>query len=350
MNNSILIKNIYYMLSYAFQSLNQYDDEKIIKEEFDNTLNMFAAVLYHGMALQLKHGIYREYMSIRKDIPVMHGKINIQNTVKNRIQNKQLLSCEYDELSENNMFNRILKSTVLHLIKSSDVKNEYRELLKKQMLYFSEVEETDLHSVKWSELVFHRNNQSYRMLIGVCQLISEGMLQRADETGEYRLTKFADDQLMSRLYEKFLLEYFRKHFPELNVSSKQVAWALDSGTGSMLPSMLTDITIELGNMVLIIDAKYYSHTTQVQYDRHTVHSANMYQIFAYVKNRDYEFGDEEHSVSGILLYARTDEEIQPDEEYQISGNKISVKTLDLNTEFSDISSQLNLIVYNEFMK
>ena len=44
------------------------------------------------------------------------------------------------------------------------------------------------------------------------------------------------------------------------------------------------------------------------------------------------------------------EEIQPDEDYKMSGNKISVKTLDLNTEFSEIFSQLNMIVYNEFMK
>ena len=44
------------------------------------------------------------------------------------------------------------------------------------------------------------------------------------------------------------------------------------------------------------------------------------------------------------------EEIYPDEDYKMSGNKISVKTLDLNTEFSEIFSQLNMIVYNEFMK
>lgn len=74
----------------------------------------------------------------------------------------------------------------------------------------------------------------------------------------------------------------------------------------------------------------------------------MYQIFAYVKNRDYEFRDKEHSVSGMLLYAKTNEESQPDEDYQMCGNKISVKTLDLNTEFSEISNQPNMIVYNEF--
>lgn len=63
-----------------------------------------------------------------------------------------------------------------------------------------------------------------------------------------------------------------------------------------------------------------------------------------MKNRDTEFGDQPHQVSGMLLYAKTDETIQPDNTYQMSGNQISVKTLDLNQEFSEIAAQLNAIV------
>ena len=98
----------------------------------------------------------------------------------------------------------------------------------------------------------------------------------------------------------------------------------------------------------IIDAKYYSHTTQTQYDVHTLHSNNMYQIFTYVKNKEVELAEVPHEISGMLLYARTDEAIQPDNVYQMSGNQISVKTLDLNNDFSTISSQLNQIVSEHF--
>ena len=87
---------------------------------------------------------------------------------------------------------------------------------------------------------------------------------------------------------------------------------------------------------------------QTQYDVHTLHSANLYQIFTYVKNRDTEFGDQPHKVSGMLLYAKTDEMIQPDNIYQMSGNQISVKTLDLYQEFSEIAKQLNGIVAEHF--
>ena len=45
--------------------------------------------------------------------------------------------------------------------------------------------------------------------------------------------------------------------------------------------------------------------------------------------------------SGVLLYAGTDEEIQPDCEYIISGNRIAAKTLNLNSNWQDICEQLD---------
>ena len=79
-----------------------------------------------------------------------------------------------------------------------------------------------------------------------------------------------------------------------------------------------------------------------------MHSGNLYQIFTYVKNKDTEFVNEPQRVSGMLLYAATDEAIQPDNIYQMSGNQISVKTLDLNRDFSEIAAQLNRIVDEHF--
>ena len=116
----------------------------------------------------------------------------------------------------------------------------------------------------------------------------------------------------------------------------------------MLPVMQSDIMLTKGDTVLIIDVKYYTHTMQTQYDVHTLHSGNLYQIFTCVKNKDVEFGDKPHTVSGMLLYVATDEAIQPDNSYQISGNKISLKTLDLNQDFLEITAQLNTIVEKYF--
>ena len=150
-------------------------------------------------------------------------------------------------------------------------------------------------------------------------------------------------QRMCRLYEKFILEYYKKNYPQIRTAASQIDWALDDGIGTMLPTMQSDIMLSYKkgdiDKTLIIDAKYYAHTTQVQYDVHTLHSNNLYQIFTYVKNKSAKGGE----VAGMLLYAKTDEEIYPNNEYHMSGNKVTVRTLDLNCDFEEIAMQLNRI-------
>ena len=346
-DKSILINNIYHMLSYAFQILTQDTYDEVAIESFDEMYDLLAAILAKGIGIQLKQGLYREYINRQEELSVLRGKINMSGTIKNQLVHKRVLTCDFDDLSENNLFNQIIKTTVILLMKNAKLKTEYKDDLKKKMLFFSNVDIVEPSSIRWSSIRFQRNNQTYRMLISICQLILEGMLMTTD-TGEYRLASFVDEQRMCRLYEKFILEYYNRHYPELKVSASQIPWSVDDGVRTMLPMMQSDIHLQKDNTVLIIDAKYYSHTTQVQYNKHTLHSNNMYQIFAYVKNRDYEFGEEEHTVSGMLLYAKTEEEVQPDHVYQMHGNQITVRTLDLNLPFVDIAGQLNQIAESHF--
>lgn len=337
------------MLSYAFTVLNQGEYEDIAVEEFENIHNLFAAILSKGIGRQLKQGLYREYLNRKEDITVVRGKIDIAGTIKNQLARKRAVTCEYDELSENNLMNQIIKTAVMLLIGCKRVKQEYKDDLKKEMLFFSSIDTLDPSAIRWSSIRFQRNNSTYRMLIGLCQLIIEGMLLTTN-SGEYRLRSFINERQMERLYEKFILEYYAKECPQVKAVASQIPWALDDGMSKMLPVMQSDITLSKGSNVLIIDAKFYAHTTQERFDLHTIHSNNLYQIFTYVKNRDKEFGDKPHNVSGMLLYAATDEAIQPDSVYRMSGNKISVKTLDLNREFKEIAGQLNEIVEEHFEK
>ncbi len=346
-DKSILINNIYHMLSYAFQTLKQENYDDVAVESFDEMYDLLAAILAKGMGIQLKQGLYREYINRQEELHVMSGKINMPGTIKNRLSHERVLTCDFDELSENNLFNQIIKTTVSLLLRNAKVKSEYKDDLKKKMLFFSNVDILELTSIRWSSIRFQRNNQTYRMLISICQLIIEGMLITTD-AGDCRLASFVDEQRMCRLYEKFILEYYSRHYPELTVSASQIPWSVDDGIRTMLPVMQSDIHLQKDNTVLVIDAKYYSHTTQTQYDKHTLHSNNMYQIFTYVKNRDYEFGEDEHKVSGVLLYAKTEEEIQPDNVYQMHGNQITVRTLDLNLPFNEIAGQLNTIAESHF--
>ena len=343
-DKGILIKNIYYMLTYAFQVLRQKNYDEIAAEKFDEVQDLFAAILAKGISQQLKHGLYRVYEDRTESLTVMRGKLDINGMIQNRIQQRQLLSCSYDELTENNVFNQILKTTAVLLLRSDEVKAEQRTALKKVMLFFNSIDTIDPKCISWGLLTFQRNNQNYQMLLNICYFVLEGMLQTTEQ-GKYKLAQFSDEH-MARLYERFVLEYFKKHYaPSVSASASQIKWDLQGETESrdirFLPIMQTDITLRYNGRTLIIDTKYYGRTMQTQYDTATYHSSNLYQIFTYVKNED---KDASGCVSGMLLYAKTSEAITPDSEYNIGGNPIIVNTLDLNCEFSGIAKQLDSII------
>ena len=100
--------------------------------------------------------------------------------------------------------------------------------------------------------------------------------------------------------------------------------------------------------ILNAEEYYESLKDWSKFNKHTLHSANLYQIFTYVKNKEYELREKEHTVSGMLLYAKTDEEIYPNNVYQMSGNQITVRTLDLNLPFTEIAEQLDTIAKLHF--
>lgn len=341
----IPIQNIYYMLAYAFQVLNEEGYKDVATEKFNNVAELCAAILVKGVSIQVKRGLERNYISQSATLSGIKGKINITESIKTQTFLRRQMICTYDEFSVDTYSNQIIKTTMLKLL-HADIDKSRKKDIKKLLVFFDAVQELDVNTINWNQQ-YSKSNKSYCMLISICYLVLKGLIQTTSD-GNTKLMQFFDEQRMCRLYEKFVLEYYRKEHPELTACPSQISWQLDEAFTDMLPVMQTDITLSKENTVLIIDTKYYSHTTQVQFDKHTLHSNNLYQIFTYVKNKEYELKYTEHKVSGMLLYAKTDEEIQPNQHYKMSGNDIYVLTLDLNQNFDNIKAQLEKIVETNF--
>ena len=341
----IAIKNIYYMLSYAFKVLNGQGYKNVCTEEFQNVAELCTAILIKGVSMQLKRGLSREYIPETEALVSLRGKIDVCWSIKTGIISKKQMICSYDDFTVNSYMNRIIKTTMALLL-HADISKSRKKELRKLLVFFGEIDLLDIHNINWN-MRYNRNNQNYLMLISICNLVVKGLLQTTSD-GKMRLMDFLDEKNMCRLYEKFILEYYRSEFPQLTVSASQIPWQLDNDMRAMLPVMKTDIMISKDEKILIIDAKYYDRTMNAHYDVLKLHSSHLYQIFTYVKNKDAEFVHEPHEVSGMLLYARTDEEALPNNTYLMSGNKISVITLDLNCDFAEITAQLNLIAEEHF--
>lgn len=346
---TIVIRNIYYMMSYAFRVLRQTNYEYVAKEDFKDAADLLAAILAKGVAQQIKQGLHREYVEKHETLPFIRGKLDMPGTIRNRIRRNPKAACEFDELSEDNRLNRILKTTMMALLRTDGVKKERKDALKKNLVFFDGVGEYPSLDIPLNRIRYQRNNLNYEMLISLCGMIRDGMIQ-STEHGRYRLAVF-EEKYMPWLYENFILEYYRAHRPDLNAAHAKVNWDYRGGENDIgkefMPDMKTDITLQKDGKTLIIDTKYYGHILKAsrQNAQKKLPSANLYQIFAYVKNMD---RNATGNVSGLLLYAKTKELYVPDCNCNIGGNRIEAQTLNLDCAFEKIGNQLDNIAKGIF--
>lgn len=327
------------MLTYAFTELRQNNYEDIKGEFFHNIYDLFSEILFKAISHQLKKGLHKEYVAHKENMPTIKGKIDLNTTISLYLQRKLLVGCEFDDFSVDNLYNQILKSVLLLLVNNKEVNPDRQHNLRKLLLFFSEVSECNLKTIRWNDIKYDKNSSTYHLLHNFCYFITKGLLL-TNESGSYSLQHF-HEELMSRLFEKFVLNYYRKHYPQYIVKAAKVTWDIDETYSSLwlLPEMQTDITILFPNHTLIIDTKYYGKALQVNMGKATIRNSNLYQINSYIFHED-----KTHSglVDGMLLYAKTEEEIQPEGEILLrNGNRIFFRNLDLNQDFSKIKKQLD---------
>lgn len=335
-NSKIPIRNIYYMLSYAYKTLSFSEYKNFDSEAFDNVQDLYAEILAIGLPFVIRGGLVKDYIRSEERSTVIRGKIDINASIKrNALVDKKLVVI-YDEFSEDVLLNQIIKSTLVFLIHSSKLAEEKRKIFYSYLPYFSNVSDVELSLNLWKKVTYNRQNIRYQFLIDICRFLYEELLISDGQLANHQ--SLQDEQRLSSLYEKFVFAFYQRE-TDYKVIHPQIPWKVDNGFIEALPVMQTDIVLQSGNQTLIVDTKFYSENMAVKFSGGAAKqkSANLYQIFTYINN--WKAQDNEQ-VGGMLLYAMTSSEEQPNHHYEINGNKISVVALDLNENFESIKQQL----------
>jgi len=346
MTSSIPIRNIYYMLSYAYKELMLKEYERCGTEEFAHVYDLLTTILVIALKPLVKRGLYHSYELQHETLNSVRGKIDINGSIALAMQRRRALSCEFDEFSANNRYNQIIKSTIHVLLRQTAVTIAQKTALKQFYHHFGTVDVIyDVSQINWNQLTYHQHNQRYRFVMHICKLIIDNVIINPAQD-IYTLSSFMDTQKMPILYEQFVREYYKYHYPMLSPASPYIEWQTGvNQDASQLPRMKTDIVLTHNARALIIDTKYYTQSMQKHYDTYKLHSSNLYQMFTYLKN--YQASNNDH-VDGLILYAKTNATVSPNTQVHVSGHMLTVTSLDLNVDFAQIRAQLNGIVTEHF--
>jgi 5-methylcytosine-specific restriction enzyme subunit McrC len=344
MAGEIPIRNVYYLLCYAWNRLAEGDLIDVSAVDTTELADLFSTVLVSGTNHLLRRGLDQGYQTFDGELRSIRGRIDLIATARRTLNVHGKAYCHFDDLNLNTLPNQILKATIRHL---SGVPNLDSTLRHKLLFLYRSLH--DIDDVALSKFVFRKvqlqsNNRFYRFLLNVCELVQACWLVD-EKTGQYKFRDFIRDETrMPRLFEDFVYNFFRLEEQGWDVRKERIYWAATSEVDPALrylPMMATDISIRDGRRTLIIDAKYYKETLQRYYDSQTIHSANLYQLFAYLKNLEARGGNDAQA-EGMLIYPVIDKELRLS--YDMHGHRIRISTIDLGKDWKDIRGELLSLV------
>jgi 5-methylcytosine-specific restriction enzyme subunit McrC len=341
----IPIQNIYYLLCYAWNKLDEKDRIKVGIEDTTELVDLFAKVLINATKVLLKRGVDKNYIEHIEEVAGVKGKLLISQSIKHNILFKQRTICNFDDFSSNILSNQILLATISRLTRTKGIDYQLKYELVSLQKMFIDIDHIQMSSSLFKQVRLNRNNRFYGFAMDVCKIIFESSFP-SEEKGKFLFSDFTrDERKMPYLFEEFIRNFYKiEQVKFTTVKRDNIEWkfeSLDELNDQYLPQMQTDITLENLTDKVIIDAKYSQETMVLNYNKEKIKSGNLYQLFSYLINQEKDT-DKSQKAIGILLYPTIDKEY--DLNFKYDKHEIKIRTLNLNTDWKNIHERLLAII------
>ena len=343
----IPILNVYYLLCYAWGRVQERNTSRLATLGSLSTVqDLLGKVLAGGVNHLFRRGIDRGYVERREDLAGIRGKLAVSETAKRALRARSRAACDFEELSVDVLPNRILRTALHGLLDRrigldcavrSEVRSAYRRL--------DGVSRTRLKRNTFSQVQLGGNRRLYQFLLSVCRLLYENSI--VDEsTGRTTFRDFRrDEATMWALFEEFVTGFYEREQRDyrVNPEGRRINWtgreAESDIDRSRIPVMEADVILESPERRIILDTKYYSDALARGRGSGIgkLHSSNLYQLLAYVRNRQGTSpGGPVHE--GILLYPEVREPLRVD--IRLEGFRIQARTVNLDRDWSHIHREM----------
>ena len=345
----IPILNVYYMLCYAWGRVQERDTRRLDTLAGVSTpQDLLGKVLAGGVNHLVRRGIDRGYVERREDLAGIRGKLAVSETAKRALRAQGRAACDFEELSVDILQNRILRTSLHRLLGRrirlagdvrSDVRAAYRRL--------DGVSRMPLKRNTFGRVQIGGNRRLYRFLLSVCRLLHDSLI--VDETTGHSVFRDfrREEATMWALFEEFATEFYEREQEQygVNPGGPRIGWAdrcwETEADRARIPVMEADVILESPDRRIILDTKFYSTTLsgrgELRPGPGKLKSTNLYQLLAYVRNRQATRPDGPRH-EGILLYPRVDETLRAD--IWLEGFRIQARTVDLKRDWREIHREM----------
>lgn len=339
---SIPVQNLYHLLTYAWDQLDEAEEVAVTAEPADALLDLLARVLVQGTTHVLKRGLARDYVPEVALTGRLRGKLLLSESVRQRTLPTARGWCAFDELSHDVPVNRLLKSALHHLHAAPKLAKPLRREIRALYARLADVTLVAVPDLRaYAQVGLHRPTAHYRLLLSICQLVHEEVLL-TQETGERLFRNFTgNEKRMAALFERFVRNFYRRRQTAYLVGAETLTWAVAPPTPqaqAVLPAMHTDVSLTSAAHKLLIDCKYYRQALKPHYNQEKLIAAHLYQLYAYVQHAQRQ--EPTRPVDGLLLYPVVDKQLRYSYQLLDTSHRLRVATVDLNQNWQAVEAEL----------
>lgn len=338
MESKIPVENIYYLLCYSWDRLEEGELTAVSSEACDTLQDLFAKVLVSGTQRLIKQGFHRNYQEQIEETSSLRGRIAFSPSLRQLSWTKGRMVCEFTELSYNTLPNRILKTTLRNLLYTEGIGDERKDQIAGILHHLHEVSSIRITGKVFKRIQYHQNLRYYRFLMNICELV-HGCLIPKEGNGDSQFRDFLrDHKKMAAMFEEFVRNFYKResHF---SVGNKRYDWQGfkgDEAAQALLPTLNTDVELRSGNELTIMDCKFYHNAFTDNWDTQRFKTANLYQLYAYIMNR--RLKEPELSISGMLLYPEVEESFC--HRFELQGHPMCIASINLSQPWQQIHNDL----------
>ena len=137
-------------------------------------LDVFILNFCDQLHAQLMQGRIRKYIERKENLNVLRGRLRIEQQFKQNLAHRERLFCQYDELSEDNVHNQVLKY-VLKILLRTAIGNRARIQVAELLMRFDPISESSADAALLDSLSFDRSTARYEAIFDQCRWFIGGL-------------------------------------------------------------------------------------------------------------------------------------------------------------------------------
>ena len=296
-----------------------------------NLYEMFIRMYIDQTWHLVKRGIKSDYITIEENLNVYKGKLDVNKHIINDAAHRERFYMMFDEYHVNRPENRLIKSTLIKLLKIT--KNTENSRAIRQLLYsFELVEESINYEKDFSSIALTRGMKDYEILIQWAKIF---LLNKSFTTFSGKNAGKALLFPMEKVFEAFIAKQIKTLFENTDNSNWHVSaqdggyYLFDSPRKFRLrPDIVVSDISDDEHDKIIMDTKW-KRLNDNPVANYGISQADMYQVYAYSKK---------YNTSSIWLIYPLNEEVCDMEPLSFESINGEAKKVTVRVFFVDLSN------------